>query len=162
MSQTVTVPVIPDGRPGCRKSEHTRFGDDSLRSHERGARRAGLTLSPMVPRRFASVPDPKAYVAILLAAKDRFREGFRMPARRERSTRVRGPASESPRRRNPRDSGGWPMGIWRGSGFGEGWFSQDRREMKAADDCALAAAAVLDGVIEDQPVRPCRRLQAPG
>jgi len=90
------------------------------------------------------------------------REGFRMPARRERSTRVRGPASESPRRRNPRDSGGWPMGIWRGSGFGEGWFSQDRREMKAADDCALAAAAVLDGVIEDQPVRPCRRLQAPG
>ena len=92
----------------------------------------------------------------------RFREGFRMPARRERSTRVRGPACESPRRRNPRDSGGWPMGIWRGSGFGEGWFSQDRREMKAADDCALAAAAVLDGVIEDQPVRPCRRLQAPG
>jgi hypothetical protein len=34
----------------------------------------------------------------------RFREGFRMPARRERSTQVRGRASESPRRRNPRES----------------------------------------------------------
>jgi hypothetical protein len=54
------------------------------------------------------------------------------------------------------------MGILRGSGFGEGWFSQDRREVKAADDCALAAAAVLDGVIEDQSVWPCRRWPAPG
>ena len=53
------------------------------------------------------------------------------------------------------------MGIWRGSGVGEGWFSRDRQEMKAADDCALAAAAVLDGVIEDQPTRPCRRWRAP-
>ena len=54
---------------------------------------------------------------------------------------------------------GWPMGIWRGSGFGEGWFSQDPREVKAADDCGLAAAGVLDGVIEDQSEMPCRRLQ---
>jgi hypothetical protein len=54
------------------------------------------------------------------------------------------------------------MGILRGSGFGEGWFSQDRREVKAANDCGLAAAAVLDGVIEEQSVRPRRRLQVPG
>ena len=54
------------------------------------------------------------------------------------------------------------MGTLRGSGFGEGWFSRDRREVKAADDCALAAAAVLDGVIEDQSEMLCRRLQAPG
>ena len=54
------------------------------------------------------------------------------------------------------------MGILRGSGFGEGWFSRDRREVKAADDCALAAAAVLDGVIEDQAVRRGRRWPAPG
>jgi len=57
---------------------------------------------------------------------------------------------------------GWPMGILRGSGFSEGWSSQDRREVKAADDCGLAAAAVLDGVIEDESVMPCRRWQAPG
>jgi len=67
-----------------------------------------------------------------------------------------GPASESPRRTNPRVSGK-AYGDLRGSGFGEGWFSQDRREAKAADDCVLAAAAVLDGVIEDQSVMPCRR-----
>jgi hypothetical protein len=54
------------------------------------------------------------------------------------------------------------MGIWRGSGFVEGWFSEDRREVKAADDCGLAAAAVLEGVIEDQSEMLCRRLQAPG
>jgi hypothetical protein len=54
------------------------------------------------------------------------------------------------------------MGILRGSGFSEGWSSQDRREVKAADDCGLAAAAVLDGVIEDESVMPCRRWQAPG
>jgi len=54
------------------------------------------------------------------------------------------------------------MGILRGSGFGEGWFSQDRREVKAVDDCGLAAAAALDGLMEDWPVVPCRRLQALG
>jgi hypothetical protein len=54
------------------------------------------------------------------------------------------------------------MGIWRGSSFGEGWFSQDRREVKAADNCGLAADAVLDGVIEDQSEMPCLRLQAAG
>jgi len=54
------------------------------------------------------------------------------------------------------------MGIWRGSSFGEGWFSQDRREVKAADNCGLAAAAALEGVIEDQSVMPSRRWQAPG
>jgi CheR methyltransferase, all-alpha domain len=37
--------------------------------------------------------------------KGRFREGFRMPARRERSIQCRGPASESLRRTNPRGSG---------------------------------------------------------
>ena len=59
--------------------------------------------------------------------------------------------------------GAWPsMGIWRGAGFGEGWFSEDRLELKAADDCGLAAAAVLDGLIEDWSVMPCRRLQALG
>jgi hypothetical protein len=35
----------------------------------------------------------------------RFREGFRMPARHERSIRERRPASESLRRTNPRESG---------------------------------------------------------
>jgi hypothetical protein len=54
------------------------------------------------------------------------------------------------------------MGIWRGSGFGEGWFSQERRELKAADDRGLGVAAVLDGLIEDRSAMPCRRLQAPG
>jgi hypothetical protein len=54
------------------------------------------------------------------------------------------------------------MGIWRGRSFGEGWFWQDRQEVKAADDCGLAAAAVLDGAIEDQSVMPCRCLQALG
>ena len=55
---------------------------------------------------------------------DRSRKGFRMPARRERSTQVRGPASESPRRTNPRDSGerlaygdfAWQR-LWRGMVF---------------------------------------------
>src|SRR6201988_1770932 len=58
---------------------------------------------------------------------------------------------------------GWsPMGIWRAGGFGDGWFSQDRREMQAADDCGLAAAAALGGVIADQCEMPCRRLQVLG
>jgi hypothetical protein len=34
--------------------------------------------------------------------------------------------------------------------------------VKAADDCGLAAGAVLDGLIEDWPVMPCGRLQALG
>ena len=57
---------------------------------------------------------------------------------------------------------GWPMGILRGSGFGEGWFFRDRREVKAADDCGPAAAAVVEGLIVDQTEMPGRRLQAPG
>ena len=87
-----------------------------------------------------------------------------MPAQRERSTRRRGRRRKASEERTcGKAVSAWrSMGIWRGSGFGEGWFSQDRREMKAADDCALAAAAVLDGVIEDESVMPCRRWQAPG
>jgi hypothetical protein len=54
------------------------------------------------------------------------------------------------------------MGIWRGSSFDRGGLSQDRRELKAAGDCELTAAAVLDGLIEDWSVRPFRRLQALG
>jgi hypothetical protein len=54
------------------------------------------------------------------------------------------------------------MGIWCGSGFGGGWFSQDRRELKAADDRGLGVAAVLDDLIENWSVMPCRRLQALG
>ena len=54
------------------------------------------------------------------------------------------------------------MGIWRGSGLGGRWFSQDRRELKAADDCELAAAAILDGLMEDWSGMACRRLQALG
>src|SRR6516225_865492 len=38
-------------------------------------------------------------------ANGRFREGFRMPAWRERSTRDEGSAAESLRRTNPRESG---------------------------------------------------------
>ena len=78
------------------------------------------------------------------------------------------PGNRGRRRKAPEEGtrgiavSGWPMGILRGSGFGEGWSSQDRREVKAADDCGLAAAATLDGVIEDQSVMPCRRWQAPG
>ena len=99
----------------------------------------------------------------MLSWNDRSREGFRMPARRERSTQVRGgrPKAREERTRGTAVSG-WPMGILRGSGFGEGWFSRDRREVKAADDCGLAAAAVLDGLMEDWSVMPCRRLPALG
>src|SRR5215471_14956666 len=43
------------------------------------------------------------------------RVGFRMPAGRERSTRVRWPASESLRRTNPRESGERLAVLW---GFG--------------------------------------------
>ena len=39
-------------------------------------------------------------------AKVRSREEFRMPAWHERWTGVKGPASESRRRRNPREAGG--------------------------------------------------------
>jgi hypothetical protein len=42
-------------------------------------------------------------------------EGFRMPARRERSVRDEGPASESLRRTNPRESGEDLAVLW---GFG--------------------------------------------
>src|SRR5215510_9016111 len=53
------------------------------------------------------------------------REGFRMPARRERSIQYRGPASESLRRTNPREAGeqlavyGDLVGrrLWRGMFF---------------------------------------------
>jgi len=54
------------------------------------------------------------------------------------------------------------MGIWRGSGFGGECFSGDHRELKAADDCGLAAPAILDGLIEDWSVMACRRWQALG
>jgi hypothetical protein len=54
------------------------------------------------------------------------------------------------------------MGIWRGSGCGEGCFSEDRREPKAVDDRGLTAAAVLGDLIEAWLVMRCRRLQAPG
>jgi hypothetical protein len=56
----------------------------------------------------------------------RLREGFRMPARRERSTQHRGPASESLRRTNARESGGRLAVYGDLAGFGEGWFFEDR------------------------------------
>jgi hypothetical protein len=37
-------------------------------------------------------------------------------------------------------------------GFVGGWSAQDRWEVKAVDDCGLAAAAVVDGRIEDRLV----------
>ena len=48
--------------------------------------------------------------SIGVRANDCWREGFRMPAWCERSTR-RGPASESLRRRNPREAGGQLAGY---------------------------------------------------
>jgi len=59
-----------------------------------------------------------------VAAKGRFREGFRMPAWRERSTRRgrRPKASEEGTRGKLVSS--WPaMGIWVGSGVAGGWFA---------------------------------------
>ena len=87
-----------------------------------------------------------------------------MPARRDLSARVSGrrpKASEEGTR--GKAVSGWPsMGIWRGSGFGGRWCCQDRRELEAADDRALTAAAMLDGLMEDWFVTSCRRLQTPG
>jgi len=54
------------------------------------------------------------------------------------------------------------MGICRSSGVAGRRFCEDCGELKAADDCGPAAAAVLDGVVEDQSEMLCRRLQAPG
>jgi hypothetical protein len=54
------------------------------------------------------------------------------------------------------------MGIWQGSGLGAGSCSEDRCELTAADDRGLAAAAVLDGVMENWSVIRCRLLHAPG
>jgi hypothetical protein len=54
------------------------------------------------------------------------------------------------------------MGIWRGRSFGRGWFWQDRKGLKAADDGVLTAAAVLDSRIDDWSVMSCRRLTALG
>ena len=87
-----------------------------------------------------------------------------MPAGREQVTQYRRPASESLRRTNARESGGRlaVYGDLAGQRFSEGWFFEDRCERKAADDCGLGAAAVLDGLIEDWSVMPCRRLQALG
>ena len=97
-----------------------------------------------IPRRAQTAADVKSFGCRPARVIDR--DGGRRPKAPEE--RTRGTAVS-----------GWPMGIWRGSGFGEGWFSQDPREVKAADDCGLAAAGVLDGVIEDQSEMPCRRLQ---
>jgi hypothetical protein len=87
-----------------------------------------------------------------------------MPARRECSTGDGGRRSKAPEERTRGTAvRGWPaMEIRRGSGFGEGWFSQERRELKAAGDRGLGVAAVLDGRIGDRSVMPCRRVQAPG
>ena len=51
--------------------------------------------------------DGRAIHQALLPAgvDDRLREGFRMPARHERSPQYKGPLSESLRRRNPREGG---------------------------------------------------------
>ena len=74
----------------------------------------------------------------------RFREGFRMPARRERSTQYRGRRRKGFRRERSTQYRGrrrkaseertrgkvvsaWPsMGIWPGSGVGGECFSEDR------------------------------------
>jgi hypothetical protein len=75
-----------------------------------------------------------------------------------------GPASESLRRTNARESAKRlaVYGDLAGSGFGGGYCFEDRCELIAADDCGLAAAAVLDGVMENWSVMRCRRLHAPG
>jgi hypothetical protein len=44
------------------------------------------------------------------------------------------------------------MGIWLGSDLAGRWFLPDRRELKAADNCGLTAAAVPDGLIEGRCV----------
>ena len=58
----------------------------------------------------------------------RFREGFRMPARRERSTQYRGRRRKaSEERTRGKVVSAWPsMGIWPGSGVGGECFSEDR------------------------------------
>ena len=70
------------------------------------------------------------------------REGFRMPARRERSTQVRGRASESPRRTNPRDSGerlAYGDFAWQRLCPGAQQLKQLRREHRVAVPAPLAA-----------------------
>jgi len=98
-----------------------------------------------------------------MSGRAAFVKGFGCrPARVMDRDRGRRPKAPEEGTRGTAVSGWPPMGIWRASGFGDGWFSQDRREVQAADDCGLAAAAVLDGVIEDQCEMPCRRLQVLG
>ena len=84
----------------------------------------------------------------------RFRVGFRMPAGRERLNRVRGrrPKASDERTRGKAVSAWRAMGIWRRSGCGGRWFSEDCRGLEAADDRELTAAVVLDGLIEDRSV----------
>src|SRR6516162_7823634 len=89
----------------------------------RAASVAAPLASAAVQRRIGS-PFEFGIPQIYSRTSDRFREGFRMPARRERSTQVRGRASESPRRTNPRDGGerlaygdfAWQR-LWRGMVF---------------------------------------------
>jgi hypothetical protein len=98
-----------------------------------------------------------------MSGRAAFVKGFGCrPARVMDRDRGRRPKAPEEGTRGTAVSGWPPMGIWRAGGFGDGWFSQDRREVQAADDCGLAAAAVLDGVIEDQCEMPCRRLQVLG
>jgi len=82
----------------------------------------------------------------------RFRLGFRLPARREQSTRTRAEgrrpkASEEGTRGIAASS--WPsMGNW-SRGVGSGWFCADWRELKGADDRRLGVASAAEGVTED-------------
>jgi hypothetical protein len=54
------------------------------------------------------------------------------------------------------------MGIWLRRGVGAGWFCEDCRELKAADDCGLVAGVVFDGLIGNRSVASCRRLPTLG
>src|SRR5271154_2009874 len=92
------------------------------------------------------------------------RVGFRMPAGRERSNRVRGRRRKaSDERTRGKTVGAWrAMGIWRRSGCRRGWFCEDRRALRAADYSGELAAAALDGLIGDWSVISCRRWHALG
>ena len=75
------------------------------------------------------------------------------------------PASESLRRRNPRESDEGGLAVYGVLAWQELWqemvFAGSLR-LKAADDGGLTAAAVLDGRIDDWSVMSCRCLQALG
>ena len=77
-------------------------------------------------------------------------KGFGCRPRRERRPRYEGRRTKATEERTRGKAvRTWlSMGIWRWSRFGGGWFSQNRRELEAADDRGLSAAATLGDLIE--------------